>query len=177
MFSPSIIDVLRSLSVSVLRFVRLHYPVGILRHTSTMTQSVKLIEATLIVIAIFLTLLTATVHGWITTSVDPTRRLPVTQSRPTPTQLPSILITISPRGFEPGAFSIPQGKFFILVENRSGLHSVNLRLDRMSVSRLYDVHVPREQLDWAELLDLSPGEYVLTEADHPDWACRFTVTP
>jgi hypothetical protein len=99
------------------------------------------------------------------------------RAKPTPTRLDSVLITINRRGFEPAALSRPKGKFFLLVENRSGLREVDLRLDRVAGNRLHEVKVPREQLDWAELLDLNPGEYRLTEAGRSDWACRITITP
>jgi hypothetical protein len=95
----------------------------------------------------------------------------------TPTRLDSVLITINRGGFYPAAFSRPQGKFFLLVENRSELREVDLRLDIVGGGRLLDVNVPDGQLDWTELLDLNPGEYRLTEANRPDWVCNITITP
>jgi hypothetical protein len=105
---------------------------------------------------------------------------PMTRSRDaqsTPTSLDSALITINRGGFYPAAFSRPQGKFFLLVENRSELREVDLRLDIVGGRRLLDVNVPDGQLDWTELLDLNPGEYRLTEANRPDWVCNITITP
>ena len=29
---------------------------------------------------------------------------------------------------------------------------------------------------WRKVFDLAPGNYTLTEASHPEWACRIVVT-
>ena len=87
------------------------------------------------------------------------------------------IITIQPDGFEPSQITRPLGRVFLLVENHSGLGEVSLRLDREAGNRLRDVHVPREKLGWSDLVDLTPGKYALTEANHPDWVCDITITP
>jgi hypothetical protein len=89
----------------------------------------------------------------------------------------SVLITITPGGFNTTQITSPAIPFFLLIENRSGLSEVSLRLDRLAGSRLRQVSVGREQPDWSDLLDLTPGEYVLSEANHSDWNCRITITP
>lgn len=88
----------------------------------------------------------------------------------------SVLITITPGGFDVGQITSPAVPFFLLVENRSGLDEVSLRLDRVAGPRLRQVTVAREQLDWSDLVDLSPGEYVLSEGNHPSWICHITIT-
>jgi hypothetical protein len=86
------------------------------------------------------------------------------------------LITVRSTGFEPAEITRPQGRVFFEVDNRSGLSEINLRLDSEHGNRLHQVRVKREQLDWYQELDLQPGRYLWTEADHPDWVCRITVT-
>jgi hypothetical protein len=98
------------------------------------------------------------------------------ETRPTPTRLDSVLITINRGGFYPAALSRPKGKFFLMVENRSEQREVDMRLDRVTGARMRKVKVPGGQLDWTELLDLNPGEYRLTEANNPDWGCHITIT-
>jgi hypothetical protein len=95
---------------------------------------------------------------------------------PTPKRIHGELITIQPFGFEPTAIKRSHQPFFIIVHNRSGLETVRLRLSRLAGSGLKEAHLPKEKLNWSDLIDLPPGEYVLTEADHPDWACRITIT-
>jgi hypothetical protein len=91
--------------------------------------------------------------------------------------LESELITIGPGGFEPSTIRRPAGRFFLAIENRSGLDSVTLRIDRLAGNRLKEAAVSGGQLDWIDVLDLTPGDYVVTEADHPNWVCYITVTP
>lgn len=92
-------------------------------------------------------------------------------------KLEGVLITIRPSGFDPRSISRTAERFTLMVDNRSGLDAVTLRLDREGGSRLHDVFVPRQQLDWVQGVDLSPGEYLLSEASHPDWICRITIRP
>jgi len=86
------------------------------------------------------------------------------------------LVTVTPHGFEPREITRPQGAFLLLIDNRSGLGQVNLHLSREAGAQLLDVPVPREQPNWSEVIALPPGRYVLTEADHPRWLCRLTIT-
>ena len=99
------------------------------------------------------------------------------QGKPTPQRVETELITITPRGFEPAEIKRPRGRVFLLVNNRASLDEVTLRLDRVAGGRLHEVRVPKKRLDWAELFDLTPGQYVLTEASRPAWISRITVTP
>ena len=97
------------------------------------------------------------------------------------TKLPSVrveaeLVTITERGFEPAKIRRPPGIFQLVVDNRSVLPEVALRLDRESGGRLHEVRVPREQLDWEQMLTLTPGSYALTEASHPQWVCHIVIT-
>ena len=86
-------------------------------------------------------------------------------------------MTVRATGFDPPAITRPQGPFVLEVDNRSGLAAVSLRLDGEAGGRLKEVRVPRSRLDWRGLLDLPPGRYVLTEAEHPDWRFVLSVTP
>lgn len=86
------------------------------------------------------------------------------------------LITVRSTGFEPAEITRPQGRVFFEVDNRSGLSEINLQLVAEHGNRLHQARVRREQLDWYQELDLQPGRYLLTEADHPGWVCRITIT-
>jgi hypothetical protein len=88
----------------------------------------------------------------------------------------SSLITLRPSGFEPSEITGPAGRWLLLVDNRSGSPEMWLRLDREKGKRLHEVRVRHESLDWHDLFDLTPGEYVLTDTHHPDFACHITVT-
>lgn len=87
-----------------------------------------------------------------------------------------LLIGIRPDGFHPAQLARPAGRYLLSVENRSGLSEVVLRLDRVNGERVYDVRVPRGRIDWRTQVDLTPGNYVLTEAGHPRWKCNIAIT-
>ena len=86
------------------------------------------------------------------------------------------LVTVTPHGFEPQQITRPLGPFLLMLDNRSGLRQVNLHLSREAGARLRDVPVPREEPNWSEVVALPPGQYLLTEADHPGWVCRVVIT-
>jgi hypothetical protein len=65
----------------------------------------------------------------------------------------------------------------VAIDNRSGLEEVRLRLDREGGVRLVEVTVNRKRLDWRRKLNLPPGRYRLTEANHSEWLCEITITP
>lgn len=98
------------------------------------------------------------------------------QGKPTPAPLQAEVITIRHFGFEPAQITRPQKGFLLILTNFSGYENLALRLDRVAGERLREVLLPRNQLHWDEVLDLLPGNYVLTEAAHPGWICRITIT-
>lgn len=109
----------------------------------------------------------------------PSARRPLTNSAaPQAKRVEAEVITIHSTGFLPAAITRPQGLFVLAVENRSGLQVVQLRLDHEAGAgaRLRDVQMPRNKHDWKDALDLTPGSYILTEAYHPEWVCKITIT-
>jgi len=86
------------------------------------------------------------------------------------------LITILPAGFEPAEIRRPAGKFVLAIDNRSGLAEVNLSLLRVAGRSVQALRIKKETPDLREMIELAPGVYQLTEANHPDWSCRLTIT-
>ena len=60
------------------------------------------------------------------------------------------------------------------VDNRSSVTQINLRLNKEGV-HVRDIAVPRDATDWAEEIDLEPGQYELGEVNHPQWITRIAV--
>lgn len=85
------------------------------------------------------------------------------------------IITVRPTGFEPAEIKRPRGSFFIAVHNQSGIRELSLRLDRENGSRLKEGRTPKYQRFWRSVVDLEPGRYVLTEANHPEWRTQITI--
>ncbi len=110
------------------------------------------------------------------TAKTPPAAVTLAQNKKSGRSVETELITLRRNGFEPSEIKRPAGQFILMVENRGG-GAANLRLLREAGERLHEVRSTREQPDWNELEDLPPGRYVLTEADHPSWSCRITVTP
>lgn len=87
------------------------------------------------------------------------------------------IVTARPSGFEPNEVRRPGGKFQLVVYNRSGLEQLRWRLDRKAGGRLHDVQLSEGRLRSGLFINLPPGEYELSESDHPGWLCRITVEP
>jgi len=88
----------------------------------------------------------------------------------------SELITITPHGFEPQEITRPQGRVLLMVDNQTDLAVSSLQFTREAGPRINEMQVSREQPNWSEAVDLPPGRYVLTEAEHREWQCRITIT-
>ncbi len=120
-----------------------------------------------------------TARGWLAppiksiSTATPANSQPPTQNR---SEMEAETITITPLGFDPPQMTRPKGAFLLVINNRTGLDEITFRLDREAGNRLHEVRVPREQLDWDTVIYLHPGTYLLTEASHPEWECRITIT-
>jgi len=64
-----------------------------------------------------------------------------------------------------------------MIEDHSGINSLSLRLVTAAGPTLREVPMVRESPDWSEVIDPSPGAYLLVDAAHPSWLCRITITP
>ena len=85
------------------------------------------------------------------------------------------LITLQPWGFEPNEISRPQGAFILGVDNRAGVESIELQFMRADGQRLNALQTPKRKVSWREVVDLPPGEYLLSVANHPEWTCNVTI--
>lgn len=86
------------------------------------------------------------------------------------------LVTVGRHGFDRSAITRRKGRFLLAVDNRSGLEAIDLQLVRENGNRDREMKVHKRKPDWKGLVDLPPGSYKLTEAGHPDWVCRITIT-
>lgn len=99
------------------------------------------------------------------------------QGRRSPVQYETEVVTITPTGFEPGEITRAKGPFILAIENRSGLDEVEFYFERETGSRL-DLRLSRKRkLAWHEVMDLSPGNYILRAVDYNDWRFTLSVTP
>jgi hypothetical protein len=86
------------------------------------------------------------------------------------------LLTLTSDGFNPHAFERPKGRVLLLINDRSGSREVTLRLDGEDGQRLHEIHLPPGKRTWKQVVNLHPGRYTLSEADHPEWTCQITIS-
>ena len=86
------------------------------------------------------------------------------------------VIALRPSGFEPREVTRPAGRVLLAVSDQSGLDGVVLRLVKVG-QVVREMRLRRERRLWRNVVELTPGEYSLTEASHPEWVCRITVSP
>jgi hypothetical protein len=137
---------------------------------------------TIITALVSLACLTVAARAWMATAMHDAANVaaasatqPVT-AQTVATGLPIVRVTIKPTGFDPSEVTIPQGRFILAIDNRTGLRELTFRLDREGAGRLREVRMPRERTSYREVIDPQPGAYILTEADHTDWVCRINVS-
>jgi len=95
--------------------------------------------------------------------------LPLTEDVP---QVVSLQVT--PSGFEPSETIAQQGKFLILLQNRTGRRDLNFWLARENEGRV--AKSEPQKRDWKAFVQLSPGTYTIGETNHPEWKSIIRVT-
>lgn len=105
----------------------------------------------------------------------PTAAAPMDQGPQAPVQ--AELITITPTGFEPAELTRPKGKFLLAIDNQSGLDEVEFYLERETSGRVNVPLTRHGKLAWREIINLTPGTYILRATNDESWRCRITITP
>lgn len=131
----------------------------------------------LLIVLTFVVLTALAVHarGWLATqpaAASPAKSLRAPQ---TGSALEVELITVTSHGFDPAEIARPAGRFILMLNNQSGQQGVTFRLDQEGGSRVREIALSLEQTEWSEAVDLQPGAYLLTEANHPDWLARIMI--
>jgi hypothetical protein len=88
----------------------------------------------------------------------------------------TLLLRLTRGGFEPKEITAPPGNYFLVVHNISELDSTEIILKQSSGARLLQKQMSKEHLKLRERVDLPPGQYILTEASHPNWICNITIS-
>ncbi|MGH9971930.1 MAG: hypothetical protein ACREBG_29635 [Pyrinomonadaceae bacterium] len=73
--------------------------------------------------------------------------------------------------------NLAKGQFFLMIDNRSSITDITLRLERKTGGQLKEVNLNMRKKRSAGVFDPPPGEYLLTEANHPEWVCHITISP
>lgn len=86
------------------------------------------------------------------------------------------LLTLRPTGIDPAEITRPHAPFYLVVQNSSGKDDLSFRFDKEVGAKLRNPRIPVKKREWSELVDLPPGTYKMTEANHPGWAFTLTIT-
>jgi hypothetical protein len=102
------------------------------------------------------------------------------QGRGNPNNLrPVMAVSLDPHGFQPRKASVPVGRFLLVVVNRTGNDALQLELftaaSGVRQQRLLEKRTVRGQMRWTQLMELPPGEYLLTDQRHPEWIFNLTI--
>jgi hypothetical protein len=98
------------------------------------------------------------------------------QSEEAGPEIKLVLLGITPQGFDSNEMQLDAGEYLIIVGNRTGLREVNMRLEREGKERV-SVATVRRRGNWKQRLKLTPGTYLVTADENPDWICRILVGP
>jgi hypothetical protein len=86
-------------------------------------------------------------------------------------------LTLRTTGFEPAQVTRPQGRFMLAVDNRTEIPDLEFRLNQPNQNPVSAKKMLGRELRWRQLLDLPPGQYILTELNHPRWRAQIKITP
>ena len=87
------------------------------------------------------------------------------------------LITLRAAGFEPAEITRSKGAFVLFVDDRSGRDNSSLVLQRVNGERLRAVSLQRKKSEWNDVVDLTPGAYILQDGNNPELRCQITILP
>ncbi len=87
------------------------------------------------------------------------------------------LITLRPAGFEPAEITRGKGAFVLFVDDRSGRENSSLVVQRINGGQLRVIGIRRNKSEWNDVLDLTPGSYILRDASNSELRCQITILP
>lgn len=134
------------------------------------------IPAAIIIIVVILTTVAIGARAWFATAKAGGRQSQIqAPAKPSTTPVEVVRLALRTFGFEEKEITRKAGPVYFFVENVSGFRQVNFRLDREVGARLKDVPLPQGKFRWQEVVNLTPGTYLLTVAENPNWSCRITI--
>ena len=87
------------------------------------------------------------------------------------------LLVLRADGFIPNEITRPPGPFLLALHNHSSVEEISLALRQERGASMREVRMAKRQSKLREIMDLPPGRYVLTEANHPQWSCTIVIMP
>ena len=97
------------------------------------------------------------------------------QSQEAGPEVKLVLLALWPEGFETNEMQLEPGEYLFIIGNRTALRDVNVQLLRDGKERLAAATLGGMLRDLKQRVRLTPGTYVVTADDDPNWICRITV--
>jgi len=111
--------------------------------------------------------------GALVVTLGTLRRASDGHSQPTEIEL----ITLRPAGFEPAEITRPKGPFVLFIDDRSGRENSSLVLQRSNGGQVRAIGLQRKKTEWNDVVDLTPGTYILQDANNSELRCQITILP
>jgi len=86
----------------------------------------------------------------------------------------ALLIAVQPDGFQPAEMDVAEGRYLLVIQNRSGLSDLVVRLEAEDGKKAQEGHT--QQQHWRKRVDLKKGTYRLTVENYPEWSCVLHVS-
>ena len=87
------------------------------------------------------------------------------------------LITLRPAGFEPAQVTRPKGSFVLFIDDRSGRENSSLIFQPVNGGQRRAIGLERKRSEWNDVVDLTPGTYVLQDVNSSELRCQITILP
>jgi hypothetical protein len=89
--------------------------------------------------------------------------------------VPPLILVLTSTGFAQDTIEVPAGDVDLTIRNGSGadLLTFNVTQAVLGINQSFEVRLGARV---SRRVNLKPGEWVITEANHPDWTCRVVVT-
>lgn len=85
----------------------------------------------------------------------------------------ALLTTIQPYGFEPTEINVTEGRYLLVVQNRSGLSDLMVKLETEDQKTIHEEHAQLQK--WRKRFNLKRGVYRLVVENNPEWTCIIRV--
>jgi len=97
------------------------------------------------------------------------------ENAPLPTNIQVETFTVGLDGFAPKRINRRPGPFVLGIDNYTRFRNASFELVREDGSKVHEIKWPSGRVRHRQLINLPRGNYLLKEANHPDWTAQITI--
>ena len=90
--------------------------------------------------------------------------------------LKAVHFRITTLGIEPSELRMSPGRYFVAIDNDSGLNDVDLKIDKEGAARLGSAQLPTGRRKWRGYVDFTPGKYAFSDPNDVKRTVILTIT-